>query len=196
MPPEGQQNPSPKIKWNEVTWYSRLGAVILFIGVVPALSFYIGTKFQQKKDETIINQLSETIFNNKKLAEEEQLEVLKKTISSSITQSTPQTTGTYTPIPIDLHPVPSEYGGFKEYVSPNGQYIAHSYSDEQGDSGIYISDKQGTALTQTYCGFFNEWGSDSSKIKVFVPSECSAVIKSDVYFFLHIDGSVELTSGN
>jgi hypothetical protein len=33
------------IKWNEVTWYSRLGALILFIGIVPALSFYIGNQY-------------------------------------------------------------------------------------------------------------------------------------------------------
>jgi hypothetical protein len=33
------------IKWQEVTWYSRLGAIVLFIGVVPALAFYIGTQY-------------------------------------------------------------------------------------------------------------------------------------------------------
>ncbi|MBY0473310.1 DUF4431 domain-containing protein [Patescibacteria group bacterium] len=35
-----------KIKWNEVTWYSKLGAIIFFIGVAPALSFYIGMQYQ------------------------------------------------------------------------------------------------------------------------------------------------------
>jgi hypothetical protein len=34
------------IKWNEITWYSRLGAIILFLGVVPALSFYIGIQYE------------------------------------------------------------------------------------------------------------------------------------------------------
>lgn len=34
------------MKWNEVTWYSKVGAVILFLVVVPALSFYIGTQYQ------------------------------------------------------------------------------------------------------------------------------------------------------
>lgn len=33
------------IRWNEVTWYSRWGAIILFLGVVPALCFYIGTQY-------------------------------------------------------------------------------------------------------------------------------------------------------
>jgi len=41
------------IKWNEVTWYSKLGAVILFILVVPVLTFYIGRKYQETI--TIIN---------------------------------------------------------------------------------------------------------------------------------------------
>ncbi len=35
------------MKWNEVTWYSRLGAFILFFGVIPALAFYIGTEYRE-----------------------------------------------------------------------------------------------------------------------------------------------------
>jgi hypothetical protein len=35
------------IKWNEVTWYSRLGAIILFVGCVPAFSFYVGEQYEQ-----------------------------------------------------------------------------------------------------------------------------------------------------
>jgi hypothetical protein len=38
------------IKFNEVTWYSKLAAVILFLLVVPALTFYIGTEYQLTKD--------------------------------------------------------------------------------------------------------------------------------------------------
>lgn len=34
------------IEWNKVTWYSRWGAVILFLVVVPVLSFYIGTEYE------------------------------------------------------------------------------------------------------------------------------------------------------
>ena len=35
------------MKWNEVTWYSRLGAVILFLAIVPMLAFYIGMRYGQ-----------------------------------------------------------------------------------------------------------------------------------------------------
>ena len=35
-----------KIKWNKYTWYSKMLAVIFFIGVMPVLSFYIGTQYQ------------------------------------------------------------------------------------------------------------------------------------------------------
>jgi hypothetical protein len=35
------------IKWNEYTWYSKLGAVILFIGVIPMLAFYVGTQYEK-----------------------------------------------------------------------------------------------------------------------------------------------------
>jgi hypothetical protein len=34
------------IEWHEVTWYSRLGSFILFLGVVPVLTFYIGTQYE------------------------------------------------------------------------------------------------------------------------------------------------------
>lgn len=35
------------IKFNEVTWYSKLGAVILFLVVVPILAFYIGGQYRE-----------------------------------------------------------------------------------------------------------------------------------------------------
>ena len=35
-----------RIKWNKVTWYSRLVTLILFLGVFPALTFYIGTQYE------------------------------------------------------------------------------------------------------------------------------------------------------
>ena len=34
------------IEWNRVTWYSRLGAMIFLLGVLPAVSFYIGTQYE------------------------------------------------------------------------------------------------------------------------------------------------------
>jgi hypothetical protein len=34
-----------KIKFNEVTWYSKLAAIIFFAIVFPALSFYIGKEY-------------------------------------------------------------------------------------------------------------------------------------------------------
>ena len=39
------------IKFNEVTWYSKLAAVIFFIGVLPTLTFYLGTQYQIAKFE-------------------------------------------------------------------------------------------------------------------------------------------------
>jgi hypothetical protein len=45
MPPQ-ESAPFSGIKWDEVTWYSKLGATILFIGVVPTLCFYIGTQYE------------------------------------------------------------------------------------------------------------------------------------------------------
>lgn len=38
------------MKFNEVTWYSKLAAVILFVGALPALTFYIGVRYQEAND--------------------------------------------------------------------------------------------------------------------------------------------------
>jgi len=38
-------------RWNEVTWYSRLAAIVLLIGALPALSFYVGTQYELAEQE-------------------------------------------------------------------------------------------------------------------------------------------------
>lgn len=37
------------MKFNEVTWYSKLSALIFFLGFFPTLTFYIGTQYQEVK---------------------------------------------------------------------------------------------------------------------------------------------------
>jgi hypothetical protein len=34
------------IQFNKVTWYSRLLALILFLGIIPLIAFYIGTQYE------------------------------------------------------------------------------------------------------------------------------------------------------
>lgn len=36
-----------KIKFNKVTWYSKLAAVIFFIAILPIWTFYIGARYQE-----------------------------------------------------------------------------------------------------------------------------------------------------
>ncbi len=50
------------IKFNEVTWYSKLGAVVLFLLVVPVLTFYIGMKYQETA--MVLNSTPRTIEIN------------------------------------------------------------------------------------------------------------------------------------
>jgi hypothetical protein len=38
------------MKWNEVTWYSKLAAIIFFLGIFPVLTFYIGMQYQRVQD--------------------------------------------------------------------------------------------------------------------------------------------------
>jgi hypothetical protein len=35
-----------KVKWHKVTWYSKLSAVIFFIGILPIWTFYLGTQYE------------------------------------------------------------------------------------------------------------------------------------------------------
>ena len=50
MFPEGS---SSIFKWNEVTWYSRLAAIVVLFGAVPSLFFYIGVRYEQATGQTI-----------------------------------------------------------------------------------------------------------------------------------------------
>ena len=34
------------VKWNEYTWYSKLAAIIFFLGILPSWAFYIGTQYK------------------------------------------------------------------------------------------------------------------------------------------------------
>jgi hypothetical protein len=40
-----------RIKWNEYTWYSKTLAVIFFIAVLPAWTFYLGMYYQDTVNE-------------------------------------------------------------------------------------------------------------------------------------------------
>ncbi len=55
------------IKFNEITWYSKLSAIVFFIGIFPALVFYIGAKYQEVKtmEELNIVEISNTHIINK-----------------------------------------------------------------------------------------------------------------------------------
>ena len=35
------------VQWNEITWYSRMAAIVFFVGVLPILNFYIGIQYQR-----------------------------------------------------------------------------------------------------------------------------------------------------
>lgn len=35
------------IEWNRVTWYSRVLALVIFLGLIPVISFYIGGEYQK-----------------------------------------------------------------------------------------------------------------------------------------------------
>ncbi|CAN5738774.1 hypothetical protein BH11PAT2_BH11PAT2_00300 [soil metagenome] len=94
----------------------------------------------------------------------------------------------YTPTPIDRSKLLS--GKFTENRSPDGKFISHTFDNEQGDSGVYLTTNSGTDVSATYCGFFKEWSPDSKEITVFVPEECGKGVSKNETFNLYVDGTV------
>jgi len=61
------------IHWNEVTWYSRIAAIIVFVGIMPVVNFIIGVQYEQTSDalvqaETSQDPLSVTLIHKEKPA--------------------------------------------------------------------------------------------------------------------------------
>jgi hypothetical protein len=100
----------------------------------------------------------------------------------------PATISLYMPTPIDRSRLLS--GTFTENRSLDGKFISHTFDNEQGDSGVYLTTSDGTEVSATYCGYFKEWSPDSKKITVFVPFTCGKEVTENETFELHIDGTI------
>lgn len=37
------------IEWNKSTWYSKIAAIVVFVGFMPTVTFVIGKEYQQTK---------------------------------------------------------------------------------------------------------------------------------------------------
>jgi len=35
------------IKWNEITWYSRMATIVVFVGIMPVVNFFIGVQYER-----------------------------------------------------------------------------------------------------------------------------------------------------
>ena len=52
------------MKWNEITWYSKLATIIFFIGALPALTFCIGRRYQEAVSQAE-TQIVQVLVKNK-----------------------------------------------------------------------------------------------------------------------------------
>ncbi len=65
------------IKWNTVTWYSKLLSVIFFIAILPVWTFYLGMKYQEAKE--VLQTSSTQSFNeNPKLDQKNEILFLRR----------------------------------------------------------------------------------------------------------------------
>jgi hypothetical protein len=53
MPPTEPTPTSPRVEWNKVIWYSRLLAVILFVGLVCG-AFFFGSWYQRQQGSDVV----------------------------------------------------------------------------------------------------------------------------------------------
>jgi len=50
------------LQWKKITWYSRLATLIVFLGLVPILCFYVGMQFQVTAETILHERTNEDIF--------------------------------------------------------------------------------------------------------------------------------------
>lgn len=72
------------IKFNVVTWYSKLLSIIFFIAVLPVLTFYIGSQYQITLDAENSQQISLTPVLVKKIKEDPKINVGASTLEGSV----------------------------------------------------------------------------------------------------------------
>lgn len=69
------------IKWNEVTWYSKLLAIIFFVGVFPVLCFYIGKEYGEVKEQGNTKSTSQMVPISASNSSEEKIDYVMQDIS-------------------------------------------------------------------------------------------------------------------
>jgi hypothetical protein len=122
------------IKFNEVTWYSKLAAIIFFIGILPILTFYIGTKFQEAKKITELSVENNVIHSTspKAILSEQQ-----PASCFSFTQSPKIETGDLVQLPIEC-----------AFTIGTGFFDWHFKIDQIDDTDAQLAISNGTSIVQ------------------------------------------------
>ena len=134
------------IKWNEDTIYSKVATIIIFIGLLPAFAFYIGTEYQETK--TILNfslpQISTHSTPEKEPAQFPNISIGAYKIK---TIATPDLEfGGYKNFAIEIYdnsrfktiPIDNINGGVDYYtISPNKKYLAFAAGVNEGGCSGY-----------------------------------------------------------
>ena len=107
------------IKWNEITWYSRLGAIVLFIGVVPTLSFYLGVQYQAV---IAIQQSQITTISPIKVTATSSTETTRPAVSDLDTTSSEQTSSAMLLMNGSMCTIECEYGSHEVTTSDGPCY--------------------------------------------------------------------------
>jgi hypothetical protein len=164
------------IKFNEVTWYSKLAAVILFLVVIPALTFYIGTQYEQAREvEASVPRLISFAPSTDKVAAAS-FSAAMSSIRNSVSASSSVKASAYT-AKQDL--LPTKIG---QCALTKVARVA--YRLQEGENGPYINDS-GSAIEYTNKGYqvsySAEPGVDNSKAGdvvnlclVGIPEDCPA----------------------
>jgi hypothetical protein len=182
------------IPWHKVTWYTKLGALLLFVVVVPIISFYIGREYQKTIEALAVLRAHEQRAAMM-LAKAQEI----KTISASVAEATlPETKPepktevvnddnltTFTSDNLGItfqyasHPTSGRYQGKTITVTELGSKVYVSRSDikpEQGQSVEVFSKKKEETLPEAIKRqILKDYSLDDCRIILLSPQDSKMV---------------------
>ena len=167
------------IKFNEVTWYSKLASVIVCLGLLPILIFYIGVEYEKAKtvNETTypIELLSTAAHSDKKIFSDDKISftyrkdfVICQVNNVKLVQNEKECFGTFVSVINNkqlevAEPTGKICSNYREWVTPRGYKVRAYEIPTGGDGAICSVNDDGFGPVNLY---FISTGKDNTAVEV------------------------------
>lgn len=133
------------LKWNEVTWYSKLFALIFFIAIFPTITFCIGREYQKTIDSLNGYSTEESIRTPIAAANTSSGSASEQKSYSGIRGTAPEQAiiSVMSEDEMVSQTTPNEDGGFIVFLPP-GEYTV---SDDTHNEEVKITVTQGSMVS-------------------------------------------------